>query len=397
MTGSRPMRPLGPPGGVTTGPFVMLLVLIVVMNLIGLLMVLSASSVTALHDNGSSWYYVKRQAMWVGLGALVLLGAMRLDLDRVRRLAKPFLLGSIGLLVLVLVPGVGVTVNGSSRWLGVGALQFQPSEFAKLALLLFTAGLLTRRADRMDDTGLTLRPVLFLLSVVALLLLVQPNLGTTIVTAAIVFTMLFVAGAPLASLAGYGVVAVTAAVGLALAADYRRARVMAFLDPWADPGNTGYQVIQSMVGLADGGIGGAGLGASRAKWGFLPYAHTDFIFSIIGEELGLIGTLLVVLLFCALGVLGIRTALAAENRFGMLIAVGITAWFMIQAFVNIGAVIGMLPITGVPLPFISFGGSSLLVSMGAAGLLLHVARHPRPVGSGRHRSRPAPARSTGAR
>jgi cell division protein FtsW len=186
--------------------------------------------------------------------------------------------------------------------------------------------------------------------------------------------VLFVAGVPLRPLGatvGLGAVAATA---LALGAGYRRARLTAFLDPWADPGNTGYQTIQSLVGIASGGLAGTGLGASRAKWGFLPYAHTDFIFAVISEELGLIGGVLVVGLFVALGVLGLRAALLAPDRFGMLVAAGITAWFLVQAFVNIGAVIGVLPITGVPLPFVSFGGSSLLVGMAAAGVLLNVAR-----------------------
>ncbi|CAN5604828.1 putative lipid II flippase FtsW [soil metagenome] len=371
-----------PPGGSSTGTFVVLAAVVAVLNLIGLLMVLSASSVTALHDNGSSWYYFNRQAMWVALGALALVAAMRLDLAILQRAARPLLIVSIGLLALVLVPGIGVTVNGSSRWLGAGPLQFQPSELVKLSLVVFAAALLTRRADRMGDTRVTLRPVLLVLGVAAALLLAQPNLGTTIIIGAIAFAVLYVAGTPLVPLGAWLAVATVASVGLALSADYRRARVLAFLDPWADPANTGYQVIQSMIGLADGGIGGAGLGASRAKWGFLPFAHTDFIFSIIGEELGLLGALVVVALFCALGVLGVRTALHADSRFAMLLATGITAWFLIQGFVNIGAVIGMLPITGVPLPFVSFGGSSLLVSMGAAGLLLNVARHPR--GAVRH-------------
>jgi cell division protein FtsW len=183
-----------------------------------------------------------------------------------------------------------------------------------------------------------------------------------------------VAGTPLLSLLGVGIVGSVLATGLALGASYRRARVLAFLDPWADPLNTGYQNIQSLVGIASGGLTGVGLGESRAKWGFLPYAHTDFIFAIIAEELGLLGALAVVALFVALCVLGARAALLAPDRFGMLLAAGITVWFGMQAFVNIGAVIGILPITGVPLPFVSYGGSSLVFSMVGAGLLLNVAR-----------------------
>jgi cell division protein FtsW len=182
-------------------------------------------------------------------------------------------------------------------------------------------------------------------------------------------------------MARWALVGGTTVAVLALAAPYRRTRVLTFLDPWADPLDRGYQTIQSLVGLAGGGIAGTGLGASRAKWGFLPYAHTDFIFTIIGEELGLVGALVVVALFVLLGVLGIRTALHAPDHFGMLLAVGVTSWFLIQAFVNIGAVIGALPVTGVPLPFISFGGSSLVFSMAGAGLLLSVARQATSQGS----------------
>ena len=216
-----------------------------------------------------------------------------------------------------------------------------------------------------------------MLVLLAVPVLLQPNLGTTVVLAAIVFGMLFAAGVPSLPLAAYGLAGVGGAMVLALGEGYRRRRLLAFVDPWSDPLNTGYQTIQSQVSLASGGLIGVGLGASRAKWGFLPYAHTDFIFAIIGEELGLVGAALVVGLFLALGYLGIRAAVGAADPFGRLVAAGITTWFCAQAFVNIGAVIGILPITGVPLPFVSFGGSSLVAAMAAAGLLLNVARQAR--------------------
>jgi cell division protein FtsW len=270
-----------------------------------------------------------------------------------------------------------VNANGSSRWIGVGSFGIQPSEFAKLGILLFTADLLARRAAWIDDTRVTLRPVLVVFAVIAALIMLQPNLGTTIVIASITFAMLFSAGIPLGPLAGYGTAGVILAAGASMGESYRRARLFAFMDPWKDPLNTGYQTIQSQVSVASGGWFGVGLGASRAKWGFLPFAHTDFIFAIISEELGLVGALLVVALFVGLGFLGVRAAVRARDDFGRLIAIGITTWFCVQAFVNIGAVIGVLPITGVPLPFISFGGSSLLATMGAAGILLNVARQGR--------------------
>jgi cell division protein FtsW len=373
--GTKRAAPRGRPGGRRSGTFLALLAVVVSLNLLGLVMVLSASSVVALDAYGSSWYFFTKQAMWVGIGTAVLLVTMRIDYHWWRRVAIPLSIASFVLLVAVLIPGVGVSVNGSSRWLGAGSLRFQPSELAKLAVLIFSADLLARRAEWMHDRRVTLHPVLFVLAGIAGLVLLQPNLGTTVIIASIVFAILFVAGAPLRSLAGVGVLGIGAAALLSVAEEYRRARLFAFLHPWDDPLNKGYQTIQSLAAMGSGGATGIGLGESRAKWGFLPFAHTDFIYAIIGEELGLIGTIGVVLAFVALGVLGARAAMFAPDRFGMLLAAGITAWFLVQAFVNIGAVIGILPITGVPLPFVSFGGSSLLFGMAAAGLLCNVARH----------------------
>ena len=351
-----------------------LLGVIVALNLLGLVMVLSASSVSALDAYGSSWYIAMRQAIWLAVGTAACVVVARRDYHRWRRWTMPGLALSGVLLGLVLVPGIGMNVNGASRWLGYGPFSLQPSELAKLTVLLFACDLLARRAAWMADLRLTLVPVGVVFASVALLLMLQPNLGTTLVIGAIVLSVLYVAGAPLIPLAGVGISGAVVATGLALAASYRRARVLAFLDPWADPLNSGYQNIQSLVGIAAGGLTGVGIGESKAKWGFLPYAHTDFIFAIIGEELGLFGALVVVGLFVALCVLGAKAASQAPDRFGMLLAAGITAWFGVQAFVNIGAVIGILPITGVPLPFVSYGGSSLVFSMVGAGLLLNVAR-----------------------
>jgi cell division protein FtsW len=362
-------RPPGPNPG-----YVVLFALFVVLNLIGLVMVLSASSVTALHNEGSSYYYFERQLMWLAIGSVFFVAALRIDLRRLRSFAVPFLVFTGALLVVVLLPGLGVHANGSSRWIGAGPITLQPSELAKLAILLFAADLLARRHAWADETRVTLRPVMVAFCVLAGLIMLQPNLGTTIVLASITFSVLFVAGVPLVPLAGWGLAGMAGAAAASMGSSYRRARVLAFLHPWNDPLNTGYQTIQSQVSLASGGWFGVGLGASRAKWGFLPYAHTDFIFAIIGEELGLFGALLVVGLFVALGYLGVRAGLRAPDPFARMLAIGITTWLCVQAFVNIGAVIGVLPITGVPLPFISFGGSSLLATMAAAGLLLNVAR-----------------------
>lgn len=374
---SRRRRILGPPTGRRTGLFIGLLSIVVLLCLLGLVMVMSASSVVGHYQFGSTWYFVKRQAIWLVIGLAVLVVTMRIDYHRWRRLSAPLLVLSMVLLVLVLVPGIGREVYGSTRWLGAGPVQIQPSEFAKLGIVLFVADLLARRAHRIHDLRLTLKPVMLIAGAMAALVLLQPNLGTTLVLGSIVVAMLFVAGTPLLPLGGLAAGGAAAAAALAMAAPYRRARVTAFMDPWGDPLGTGYQTIQSLVGIAQGGWAGVGLGASRSKWGFLPFAHTDFVFAIIAEEVGLIGAAVVVALFIALCWLGVATALRAPDAFGMLLAAGLTTWLAVQAFVNIGAVIGILPITGVPLPFVSFGGSSMLATMAATGILLNVARHAR--------------------
>ena len=363
-----------PPRSRTVG---LLVGLVAVLDVIGLVMVLSASSVTALRAYGSAWIFFERQLLWVGVGALLLAATMRVDYRVWRRLVVPLLSVTVVLLVLVLVPGLGISVGGSARWLGVGIVRIQPSELAKLAVVVFAADVLTRRADRIDSARLTVVPVLLVFSVIALLVLVQPDLGTTLVLACIVMAVLFVAGVPLRVMATVTLLAGAATSLAGMAKSYRRGRLLCFLHPASDPGNACYQLQQSLVGLGSGHVTGVGLGASRAKWGFLPNAHTDFIFAIIGEEVGLIGSLLVVGLFIAFAVLGVRAASRAPDRFGALLAGGITAWVVGQAFINIGAAIGTLPVTGVPLPFVSFGGSSLVIAMAATGILINVARQSR--------------------
>ncbi len=371
-----PTRPVGSRSNLFVGLFA----IVGVLNLIGLLMVLSASSVDALYEYGSPWYQFQRQLMWLTIGSIALLVTMRIDYRRWTRYAKPFLLVAIGLLVLVLMPGMGIEANGASRWLGYGMVRVQPSEIAKLAVLLFVASLLARRAGRVRDNRMVLFPVMAWLGFVALLIMAQPNLGTTIILSVIVFVLLFVSGVPLRPLAGFLAVGAAAAAAAAVLEPYRYRRLMAFWNPWADKLDTGYQTIQSQVGIANGGLVGVGLGEGRAKWGFLPFPHTDFIYAIICEELGFLGGFMIIALFVAFGVLGVQTALRAPDRLGMLLATGVTTWILVQAVVNIGAVIGAMPITGVPLPFVSFGGSSLIVLMAAAGLLLNIARQARPAG-----------------
>ena len=378
-SGGRDDRPSAvPTGGGPPPAYLLLLGVVAVLDVVGLVMVLSASSVHALREYGSSWYVFNRQLAWVGLGTVALVVCARTDYRVWRRAALPLLGVALVCMALVLVPGVGSRAGGASRWLGAGPVRFQPSELAKLGVLLFAADVLTRRPPDPCDLANSVRPVLLAFGLVGALLMLQPDLGTALVTGGIVVSVLFVAGVPWGAMAKLSTALAACTLLLAWVTPYRWRRMTAFLDPWADASNTGYQAAQGLVALGSGGLTGVNLGASRAKWGFLPAAHTDFIFAIIGEEAGVVGTLAVVLLFAAFAALGVATALRAPDRFGSLLAAGVTAWIVGQAVVNIGAVVGMLPITGVPLPFVSAGGSSLLVAMGACGILLNVTRQVRP-------------------
>jgi len=353
-------------------------IVVALLCLIGLVMVLSASSVQALREDGSSWFYFRRQVLWVLMGTVALVVAARTDYRILRRLGLPLLAGSVLLLLVVLVPGIGITVGGSTRWLGVGGWRMQPSELAKVGLLVFGADLLARRGGRPDTAKSAMWAVLSGFLAVAVLVMLQPDLGTTLVSGCVVLCLLHVSGTPLRWVAALLATGTVGTFVLGMAEPYRRARLMSFVNPWADADNTGYQVVQSLVGLGTGRYTGVGVGASRAKWGFLPNAHTDFIFSIIGEELGMVGSLTVLVLFAAFAVIGIRIAMRAPDRFGMLLAAGVTGWVISQAFINIGAVVGVLPVSGIPLPFVSFGGTSMVVLMGVVGVLFNIAGHATP-------------------
>ena len=355
--------------------YVVLCATVTVLNVVGLVMILSASSVAALSDYGSSWHFFNRQLLWAMVGLAVFLVASRIDYRRWRRAAPWLLVCAVGTLSLVLVGGK--LVSGSQRWLVFGPLQVQPSEIAKLALLVCGAEVLTKRADRLDDPR-TWRPVIAIFLVFAALVMKEPDLASTIVLGVIVGALLIVGGVRAEHLVKMIAIGVGGCVVLSLLAGYRRARMFSFLHPGHDVGNTGYQLWRSLIAIGSGGLNGVGLGAGRAKWFFLPNAHTDFIFAIIGEELGFIGCLLVLGLFVGLGLVGLRIAQRAPDRFGMLIATGVTAWIVGQAAINIGAVIGMLPVSGVPLPFLSVGGTSLVITMFGVGVVANIARQTVP-------------------
>lgn len=366
-----------PPVGRRTPVFLFLFMIVVALVLLGVVMVLSASAVVSINETSSAWGLFRRQLMWTGMGVAALLTTMRIDYHRWRILAVPAAFGSVVLLIMVLVPGFGVTVNDATRWIRVGPFSFQPSELAKLAMVLFVADLLARPSRDIRDTKTTLRPVMIVTALLIVLLMAQPHLGNTLILCSIVMMMLFMAGAPVLSLAGTGLFGASGAAIFIIGTSWRRDRFLIFLDPWSDISGTGYQTLQSLHAITVGGFSGVGLGASRAKWGFLPYAHTDFIFAIIAEEFGLLGAATVVLLYVAIGVAGMMAALRAPDRFGMLLAVGITTWIVSQAVLNLGSVMALLPVTGVTLPFLSFGGTSLVVTLASVGVLLNVARQGR--------------------
>jgi cell division protein FtsW len=345
------------------------------LGLLGLVMVFSSSSVSDLQTYGDAWHHLRRHVIWVAMGLAGLSVTLRVDYRRLRRLARPGLVVAIVLLVLVLIPGVGIRANGSARWLGIGVASFQPSEFAKLAVIVYGAAMLSSRPP--ESVRLTLWPMLVVLGGVGGLIFLEPDLGTALILGSIVACLLFFAGLGLGSLALTGVAGLGLVAVMTLSAGYRRDRILSVLDPWNDPLNTGWQTIQAGVAISNGGLWGLGLGASRAKWGFLPFVQTDFIFAIVAEELGFVVAMFVVLAFLVLGIFGLSTAMHAPDRFGQLLAAGITSWILIQAFVNIGAVLGVLPITGVPLPFVSYGGSSMVLTLTAFGILLNVARQAR--------------------
>ncbi len=345
------------------------------LTLFGLVMVLSASSVSSIHQyDESPFFQFKRQVVWAGIGAVAFVVASRIDYRLTRRFAGPLMLLSVFLLVLLLVPGVGIERNYSTRWLGVGSFVIQPSELAKLAMIVFIADLLARRERRMDRPELTVRPVMFIVYLCSALIILQPKLGTPVILGSVALIVLFVAGAKMKSLLLWATVSLGSVAVLALATGYQKDRIDGWLNPWESPQGIGLQAIQSQVGIASGGLFGVGLGASRAKWGFLPFAHTDFIFAIVAEEVGLIGASALIGAFVLIAWFGIKAAIAAPDRYGVLLAAGITSWLLVQAFLNIGMVLGVLPITGEALPFVSAGGSSLVTTLAAAGLLTSVAR-----------------------
>jgi cell division protein FtsW len=354
------------------GRFDQKLLVLVTLGLVafGLVMVYSATSASAALGNGDPMSYLKRQSVYALLGITVMVVASRFDYHRLRYLAPPLLLVALGLCAAVLV--VAPEINGAKRWFILGPASFQPSELAKLALCLFAAVYLARRRPP-RTLGELAKPLGLLTAVFCGLILLEPDLGTTITLCGTMFAIFLVAGVPFRPLLAASFLAVGVGLIAIWAEPYRRARVFSFLDPWSDAEGSGFQIVQALIGFGSGGITGEGLGESVAKVLYLPEAHTDMIFAVIGEELGLVGSAVVIGAFGAFAFAGFRIALRCKDPFGKLLATGLTALVCGQATVNLAAVLGIAPLTGIPLPFVSYGGSSLVVLLAGVGILLNIA------------------------
>jgi cell division protein FtsW len=358
--------------------FYVLAVVFAVFIMFGLVMVLSASSINQFRKGNSPWRLFNRQAMWAGLGLVGLWFAMRTPMRLWRRFVYPALIVCMSAMLLPFFPGVGLEINGARAWVGVGGFTFQPSEFLKLAVLLGAAQLLASRHDEMAIPRRTLWPVLGIGTLGAGLCLAQSDLGSAIVLMSIVFAVAFIGGAPLIPMTGASLVAIAAGAGFVVSSPRRLNRFTAFLDIAGNKDFLSFQTYQAMISIGQGGLTGQGIGRGLNKLGdFVPLAHSDFIFAVIAEELGLVGVVVVIGGFLAIAYGGVQVALATHDRLGSLIAGGIVSWLVVQAIINIGGVTGVMPVTGLTLPFFSAGGTSLFVTMVSAGLMLNIARNVR--------------------
>ncbi|PKR86968.1 stage V sporulation protein E [Heyndrickxia camelliae] len=356
-----------------------LILIIVTLSLlaIGLIMVYSASAIWANYKFDDSFYFAKRQLLFAGVGVIGMLFIMNVDYWTWRNWAKLLLIVCFALLVLVLIPGIGMERNGSRSWIGVGAFSIQPSEFIKLAMIAFLAKFLSENQKYITTIKKGLAPSLALVFLAFGMIMLQPDLGTGTVMLGTCIIMIFISGARIAHFVVLGLMGVAGFVALILSAPYRMDRITSFMDPWKDPLGTGFQIIQSLYAIGPGGLFGLGLGQSRQKFFYLPEPQTDFIFAILAEELGFIGGTLVLLLFALLLWRGIRIALGAPDLYGSFLAVGIISMIAIQVMINIGVVTGLMPVTGITLPFLSYGGSSLTLMLFAVGVLLNISRYSR--------------------
>jgi len=341
----------------------------------GVVMVYSASAIVAADRFQDPYFFLKKQLFWALLGSIAMLVAVRVDYRKLERFVVPALIVAGVLLLLVLVPPFGQAINGTRRWIRFGVVSFQPAELAKLALVIYLAAFVARRQEELTDVRRGLLPPLLVAGAFAALVFVQPDLGNCLTLIALTFGLLYLAGAPMRYLGWALAPAVPLLIIAIYAAPYRWRRMTAFWDPWSDPRGSGFQIIQSWLAFGNGGLLGQGVGGSRQKLFYLPESHTDFIFAVVGEELGFVGATAFVALFAVLIWRGLRIGLRTPEPFGAYLALGITLLIATQVVVNLGVVTGLLPTKGLPLPFISFGGSALLMTMLSTGVLLNISQH----------------------
>lgn len=342
---------------------------------IGIVMIYSSSAIYAHEKYKNGMFFLKRHLSFVSLGIVLAFLAMSFDYRKLRKWAKPILILAYLLLTLLLIPGIGTEVAGARRWFRFGMFSFQPSELANISLIIYVADFIARKRNLVkDDFSHGFLPPLFAMGLLLALIIIQPDLGTCFALGTVILLMLFIGGIRKEYLLGLILLAIPVVYLLIFQVAYRRARILAFLNPWADARGSGFQIIQSNIAIGSGGIFGVGLGHSMQKLFYLPAAHTDFIFSIIGEEMGLLGTIGICLAFIILIIQGMRVARNAQDVFGYFLSVGIILLLAIKAAINIGVSIGALPTKGLPLPFISYGGSSLIFDLIGVGLLLNIAR-----------------------
>jgi cell division protein FtsW len=343
---------------------------------VGIVMVYSASSAFALRNFGSEYYFLKRQGIFSFLGIIGLMSCRYIPFKLYRVLAYPILLAALILLTAVNIPGWGIEAGGAKRWLSLGVFSFQPSEFARIALVIYLAYSLNKKQEQIDQFKIGLVPHVIILMLFIGLLLIQPDFGSVVIFAAITWIMLFVGGVRIFHLLGPLLILLPAGYYLLVHEPYRVKRLLAFMDPWQNPADEGYQMVHSLMAFGTGGISGTGIGKSYQKLFYLPEPHTDFIFSVIGEEFGLLGIAGIIILYAVIMYRGIRIARNATDNFGTLIAMGITTAMGLQICVNMGVCLGLLPTKGLTLPFLSYGGTSLLLNMAAMGILMNVAASP---------------------
>lgn len=351
----------------------LLLTAVILLIFTGTLMVYSASAINANEKYHDAYFFLKREIVFALISIGMLFSLMKLDYHKYWKMVYPLMAVSVFLCILVVIPGIGVKAGGARRWLNLGGFTFQPSELVKLSLILFMAYSLAKKREKMEKFVVGVLPHLAVAGVMMGLILLQKDLGTSFTLGVVLMIMLFVGGTRISYIAGAILLSIPILYLLVFSVDYRRQRILAFLDPWTHIADSGFQIIQSYVGFNVGGLWGTGLGQGKQKLFFLPAAHTDFILSVLGEELGLLGVLAVITLFLILLIRGFRAALRAPDLFGMYLALGISSLIGVQSLINFGVVMGLLPTKGLPLPFISYGGTSLIVMSACMGIVLNIA------------------------